>query len=163
MSVWEIGRFKLFLPRRINTVLEFSCTSNSVCMHVMWWWWWWWWWWIVYVVWLTDERRSLISSRDHCQRSSPSRISDTPRAGFEPAQSLSSGLVEWSCAVVITTTPQRHQDLMLECNKAVHFCSLLVGLESQGLKLKKLFLVPCQALSVLKPLFLIQLCSGIKR
>ena len=37
---------------------------------------------------------SLISSRDHCQRSSPSRISDTPRAGFEPAQSLSSGLVE---------------------------------------------------------------------
>ena len=24
---------------------------------------------------------SLISSRDHCQRSSPSRISDTPRAG----------------------------------------------------------------------------------
>ena len=37
---------------------------------------------------------SVISSRDHCQRSSPSRISDTPRAGFEPAQNLSSGLVE---------------------------------------------------------------------
>ena len=32
---------------------------------------------------------SLISSRDHCQRSSPSRISDTPRAGFEPTQDLS--------------------------------------------------------------------------
>ena len=30
MSVWEIGRFKLFLPRRINTVLEFSCTRNSM-------------------------------------------------------------------------------------------------------------------------------------
>ena len=44
---------------------------------------------------------SLIWSWDHCQRPSPSRISDTPRAGFEPAQS--SGLVEWSCAVVITT------------------------------------------------------------
>ena len=29
---------------------------------------------------------SLISNRNHCQRSSPSRISDTPRAGFEPAQ-----------------------------------------------------------------------------
>ena len=43
---------------------------------------------------------SLIPSRDHCQRSSPSRFCDTPRAGFEPAQSLSSGLVEWSCAVV---------------------------------------------------------------
>ena len=40
---------------------------------------------------------------DYCQRSSPSPISDTPRAGFEPAQNLSSGLVEWSCAVVITT------------------------------------------------------------
>ena len=51
---------------------------------------------------------SLISSRNHCQRSSPSRISDTPRAGFEPAQSLSSDLVKWSCAVVITTTPRRH-------------------------------------------------------
>ena len=52
---------------------------------------------------------SLISSRDHCQRSSPSRISNTPRAGFEPAQNLSSGLVEWSCSVVITTTPRRHE------------------------------------------------------
>ena len=29
---------------------------------------------------------SLISSRDYCQRSSPSRISDSPGAGFEPAQ-----------------------------------------------------------------------------
>ena len=47
---------------------------------------------------------NLISSQDHCQRSSPLRISDTPWAGFEPAQNLSSGLVEWSCAVAITTT-----------------------------------------------------------
>ena len=39
---------------------------------------------------MVDRRKafSLISSRDHCQRSSPSRISDTPRAGFEPAQNL---------------------------------------------------------------------------
>ena len=50
---------------------------------------------------------SLISSRDHCQRSSPSRISDTLRAGFEPAQNLSSDFVDWSCAVVISTTPRR--------------------------------------------------------
>ena len=59
---------------------------------------------------MVDRRKafSLISSRDHCQRSSPSRISDTPWAGFEPAQNLSSGLVEWSCVVVITTTPRRH-------------------------------------------------------
>ena len=62
---------------------------------------------------MVDRRKafSLISSRDHCQRSSPSRISDTPRAGFEAAQNLSSGLVEWSCAVIwssdnhFTTTP----------------------------------------------------------
>ena len=75
-----------------------------------WWWWWWWWWWswwwwrIVFVVCFY----SLTSSWDHCQKSSPSRISDTPRAAFEPAQNLSSGLVEWSCAVVRTTTPRRH-------------------------------------------------------
>ena len=33
---------------------------------------------------MVDQRKtfSLISSRDNCQRSSPSRISDTPRAGF---------------------------------------------------------------------------------
>ena len=30
------------------------------------------------------EALTLISSWDHCQRSSPSGISDTPRAGFEP-------------------------------------------------------------------------------
>ena len=52
---------------------------------------------------------SLISSWDHCQRSSSSRISNTPRAGLEPAQNLSSGFVEWSCAVAITTTPQCHR------------------------------------------------------
>ena len=43
------------------------------------------------------ERRktfSLISSRVHRQRSSSSLISDTPRAGLEPAQRLSSCFVE---------------------------------------------------------------------
>ena len=50
------------------------------------------------------KRFSLISSRDHCQRPSPSRISDTLRTGFELAQ----GLVEWNCAVVITTIPRCH-------------------------------------------------------
>ena len=56
---------------------------------------------------MVDRRKafSLISSRDHCQRSSPSRISNTLRAGFEPARNLSSGFVEGSCAVMITTTP----------------------------------------------------------
>ena len=55
---------------------------------------------------------SLISSRDHCQRSSPLWISDTLRAGFEPAQNLISGLVEWSCAVLITTTPQCYNEVV---------------------------------------------------
>ena len=71
---------------------------------------WWWWWWIVFVVWLTDERcLRLISSRDHCQRFSLSQISNTPQAGFEPAQNLNSDFVQWSCPVVITTTPWRHE------------------------------------------------------
>ena len=50
---------------------------------------------------MIDRRKafSLISSRDHCQKFSASWISDTVRAGFEHAQNLSSGLVEWSCAV----------------------------------------------------------------
>ena len=36
---------------------------------------------------MVDRRKafSLISSRDHCQRSSPPRISDTPGTEFEPA------------------------------------------------------------------------------
>ena len=60
---------------------------------------------------MVDRRKSFspISSRDHCQRSSPSRIFNTPRAGFEPAQNLNSGLVEWSYAVVKTTTPLRQE------------------------------------------------------
>ena len=40
-----------------------------------------------------------------CMIDSLSQISDTPQTGFEPAQNLNSGLVEWSCALVITTTP----------------------------------------------------------
>ena len=52
---------------------------------------------------IIDRRKafSLISSQDHCQRSSRSRISDTPRAGFEPVQNLSSGFVKWSCFKII--------------------------------------------------------------
>ena len=45
---------------------------------------------------MIDRRKAfrLVSSRDHCQRASPSRISDTPRVGFEPAENLSSSLVK---------------------------------------------------------------------
>ena len=58
-----------------------------------------------------DDRQKaflLISGWDHCQRFSPCKISDTPQAGFEPAQNLSSGFVEWSCAAMITITPRCH-------------------------------------------------------
>ena len=43
-----------------------------------------------------DQRKafSLISSRDHCQRSSPLRVSDTPQAGLELTQNLSSRFVK---------------------------------------------------------------------
>ena len=70
---------------------------------------------------------SLISNRDHCQRSSSSRMPDTPHAGFEAAQNLSSGSVEWICAVVMTTTPRCHSkpsilvsSVLVRCKKEVY-------------------------------------------
>ena len=80
---------KSFLPfyqGKLLYIFSFVCELNCSCGMV-------------------DRQKafSLIFRRDRCQRSSPSRISNTPQAGFEPAQNLSSGFVEWSCAVVITT------------------------------------------------------------
>ena len=43
---------------------------------------------------VTDERRLALFPAGTIVRSSPLRISDMPRAGYEPAQNLSSGLVE---------------------------------------------------------------------
>ena len=57
---------------------------------------------------------SLISSRNHCQRSTPLRISNMPRARFESAQNLIPNFVEWSYALVITTSPWRHLDLWIK-------------------------------------------------
>ena len=58
-----------------------------------------------------DRRKafSLISSRGHCQRSLPCRISDTQGAGFKPPQNPTLGFADRSCAVVTTTTPLRHR------------------------------------------------------
>ena len=60
---------------------------------------------------MVDWRKafSLTFSRDHSQRFSTSWISDTPRAGFEPAPNLSSGSVKWSFSVVTTTSPRHDQ------------------------------------------------------
>ena len=46
---------------------------------------------------MVDWRKafSLVSSWDHCQRSSPLQIYDKLWASLQPAQNLSSGLVEW--------------------------------------------------------------------
>ena len=73
---------------------------------------------------MVDRRKafSLISSRVHCQRSLLLRISDTPQAGFELAQNLSSGLVEWSCAIVITSPPQRKWLPISSCIFSAQFC-----------------------------------------
>ena len=48
---------------------------------------------------------SVISRQEHSQISSPSQISETPRAGLEPAQNLGSSFFERSCAAVIATAP----------------------------------------------------------
>ena len=54
---------------------------------------------------------SLISSWEHCQRSSPLQISDTLQAGYEAVLNLSSGLV----------TPWCHMHNYAEFNGDVHF------------------------------------------
>ena len=66
---------------------------------------------------MVDQQKtfSLISSRDHCQRSSQLQISGKPQAGFEPEQNLSSGLLE-SSATVITTTPHHLSFLQVSTN-----------------------------------------------
>ena len=68
----------------------------------------WWWWWTVFVVWLTDGRYLALFSAKTTVRDPHHHKSDTPQVGFETAQNLSSGFVEWSCSVVLTTTPWRH-------------------------------------------------------
>ena len=46
---------------------------------------------------------NLISSREHCKRFSPSQISNTLRAVFEPMQNMVSDFAEWNSATVKTT------------------------------------------------------------
>ena len=54
---------------------------------------------------------SLIFSWVHCLKSSSSQFSNMPLVPFEPMPNLSSGLIEQSCAVVITTTLRQHEML----------------------------------------------------
>ena len=50
---------------------------------------------------------NLISSWENCQRFSTLRIFEKPQAGFELAQNIGSGFVEWIVAVLITITQCR--------------------------------------------------------
>ena len=92
---WSVGRWWVDLIKPLT-----AWTQDVMMMMIM----------INWFCGMVDRRKtySLISKKDDCQRSSPSRISDTPRAGFEPAQNLSSSFLEWSCTIVITTTPWRN-------------------------------------------------------
>ena len=78
-----------------------------------------WWWWIIFVVWLTNKRRlalfpvgTIVRDPHHCE--SPTRC----KQGLN-LRRTDSGLVEWSCAVVITTTPRRH-NLMEKLDSALY-------------------------------------------
>ena len=59
---------------------------------------------------MADRQKALclISSLDHSWRLSPSQTLNMLQAVFEPTHSMSTDLVEWSCAVLINTTTQ-HQ------------------------------------------------------
>ena len=60
------------IDKRVSYMMMIMMTMNCFCGKV-------------------DRREafSLISNRGHSQRSSPSQISDTLRAGFEPVEHLS--------------------------------------------------------------------------
>ena len=58
---------------------------------------------------------SLISSRDHCQRSSPSQILDPSRAEFEPVWKC-----RWSCAVVVTIKPWPQRGSLLKGRRLLY-------------------------------------------
>ena len=82
----------------------------------------------------------FFSSWDHCQRFSPSQISDTPWTGLEPCQDLmSSGFVEWGCAEVSTITRMRHykRNLQILVNKLKNYKTatfLIIGVKSKHFK-----------------------------
>ena len=67
---------------------------------------------------MVGQQKALkfIFRPEHCQRFLPLWIPDKPGAQFEPAQNLSSGFVECSCAVVITTTSWHHYTTGLQFN-----------------------------------------------
>ena len=95
---------------------------------------------------MVDRREvfSFISKKDHCQRSSLSRISDTPHAGFKPAQNRKFRLCRIKTCISdnhYTTVPRTYPmlDLLIvhltvlglrEWNDTVHFARCLCYFEN---------------------------------
>ena len=67
-------------------------------------------WWIIFVVWLTNERCLALVPAGTIVRDPHHRKSLTHhKQGLNLHRiKFCSGLLEWSCALVITTTPQSH-------------------------------------------------------
>ena len=75
--------------RKVNELMLMMMMMNCFCRMVK-----------------QQKALSVISNRYHSRRFSLLQIFDMPWAGFEPAQNVISGFVEWSCAVVVITSPQ---------------------------------------------------------
>ena len=86
---------------------RYSKYESYICqkLTISWWWWWWWWWWIVFEKLLTSERYLALFSAGNIVRDPHNRQS---LARHEQYLILPRTCVEWSYAVVITTTPCRH-------------------------------------------------------
>ena len=85
ISILTLG---LFVTSRQHLSCERSCSRKYSLQNISWWL-------VVFVVRLTDKSHLALFPAMIIVRGS--------RAGFQPAQSLSSSFAKWSCAGVITT------------------------------------------------------------
>ena len=83
-----------------------SSSQDSQWWRWWWWWWWWWWWCLVFVVLLTDKRCLALFLPGTIDKDPYHRKSSTRR---EKDLCLRTTWVQWSCAVLITTTPRCHK------------------------------------------------------
>ena len=78
--------------------------------------------WIIYLMmicfcgWLTNKRSLILFAARTIVRDPHYQEYDISWPGFELVQNLNSGFDEWSCAVVITTTPQHHKMYVCRSN-----------------------------------------------
>ena len=88
---WHAGKYRVWVHSEMRTWHD---NNMHLVIDV-------WWWWIVLMVWLTVERCLALFSAGTINISSTSWISNMTQS-----LNLRSGVLEWNCAVVITTTPQ---------------------------------------------------------